>query len=541
MNPTSSSDPAAGRASRPAAARAAGPSGTMVAADRMTLTLNGKPIEVAGVDPNTTLLQYLRAGGWTGTKEGCAEGDCGACTVALLDPERPAYRAINSCLVLLPALAGAEVITVEGVAAGYGGLHPVQEGLIQHGGSQCGYCTPGFVMSLFAGYYAGDSGKTGGGCSAANEAGRDNRDDTASPGRRRENRSWDQELAGNLCRCTGYLPIRRAAESLPAPAPGDPFAARLKEARPPAGTRSLSYAANGRCFFSPATLAELWPLIEGFPGARLIAGGTDACLEVTKAFRSFEALISVRQVAELRKITRTPGAWEVGAAVTLSELEEYLAGEASQEAQEELQPLLDVLPRFASRQIRNLATVGGNLVNASPIADLAPPLLCLDASVRLASARGERVVPLDAFFTGYRRVALEPGEVLASVVIPRHKPRGSIRRVARFFKVARRSHVDISTVSAAFCLHLDGDGRIVEARCAYGGVAPIPRRAYQGESALKGQRWEEAAVEQAIPALLAEFQPISDLRAPAGYRQALIANLLRKLYWEEADEARVGT
>jgi len=501
-----------------------------------SFTLNGKRLTISGVDPNTTLLQFLRDDGWTGTKEGCAEGDCGACTVAVLDPERRAFRAINSCLTLLPDLAGTEVITVEGVASGFGRLHPVQERLIQFGGSQCGYCTSGVVMSLFASYYG----------------------PRPVPA---------EDLAGNLCRCTGYLSIRRAAASLDQPAPGDPFLVRLRDARPSNPAGPLSYTAGGRSYHRPTTLAELFSLIERYPGARLVAGGTDACLQVTKAFRPFEELISLRHVAELRQVACTQKAWEIGAAVTLAELEEFLNGEGCKngmadgrsdacaapygraqeqveghvrgEAQEELRSLFDLFPRFASRQIRNVATVGGNLVNASPVADLPPLLLSLGASVRLLSSRGERVLPLDAFFTGYRRVALQPGEVLASVSIPRQKPSGTVRRLARFYKVARRSHVDISIVSAAFCFDLDGDGRILQARCAYGGVASTPRRAYRAEAALAGRPLDKATIEGVIPLLQSEFEPISDLRAPAEYRRALIVNLLCKFGYEEAHD-RVG-
>lgn len=448
-------------------------------------TLNGREVRVAGVDPHTTLLQYLRESGLTGTKEGCAEGECGACAVALAEtgPDgSPRYLAVNSCLMPLPAVANRHLLTVEGLARG-DSLHPVQEAMARAGGSQCGYCTPGFVMSLFAEYYRPD--RTG----------------------------FDPEaLSGNLCRCTGYRPIRDAARSLGSPALDDPFRAGMAIA--PAGP--VSYA--GR-FFRPERLQDLFALMDAHPGARLVAGATDLAVDMNLRGARWPVLLSLEAIPELQGCHRTARFLELGTGLTLSQLEQRLAGQV---------PLLDQLfPLFASRLIRNRATLGGNLATASPIGDAAPVLLALGAQVRLVSARGERQLPLEEFFTGYRRTALEPGEVMRAVRIPLPLPEQS-----RFYKVAKRLRDDISTVAAAFALDLDPEGRVRQVRLAYGGVGPTPTRAYRAEQALTGQLWDEAALQSAQQILAQEFQPISDHRGSALYRQRLVASLLAKFFTE---------
>jgi xanthine dehydrogenase small subunit len=436
---------------------------------------------------------------------------------------RAVYRALNSCLVLLPSLAGLEVWTAEGISgkgvpdrggpagggpAGGGpagvtpsaendGLHPVQVALADAGGSQCGYCTPGFVMSLFADHYP-------------------------RPGRARP--ATTDVLAGNLCRCTGYRPIRAAAEGLrqAGPAAGDVFAARLEA---PAPTRPPLDLRHGvRRYYRPPRLEEALAILADDPQARPIAGGTDLVLEVTKAFRPLPSLVSLEGIASLRRVRRTAHGWEIGGAATLTEVAEAVGGAV---------PLLrQMLPLFASLQIRNRATVGGNLCTASPIGDLSPVLLALDAVVVVTGPAGEREVPLSRFFTAYRETALRRGELLTAVRLP-HPPAGG-RRLGRAYKVAKRSRVDISTVAAAFCLDLDGAGRIARARLAYGGVAPTPARAPRAEAALEGRIWDEAALEGAQAELEATFSPISDLRGGAAFRRALVRNLLARFFEETA-------
>lgn len=437
----------------------------------IAFTLNGKPVDVTDRDPHTTLLQYVRSLGFVGTKEGCAEGECGARAVVLLGtgPDgRPRYEAVNSCLLLLPMVAGRAVWTVEAVGTPEA-LHPVQEAVVRLGGSQCGYCTPGFVMSLFAEYYRPD---------------RDGFDEEA--------------ISGNLCRCTGYRPIREAARSLGRPPQDDPFLAHLV---PPPPLGPLRYAAQGRRFDRSTSLQELLGLLREAPEAKLVAGGTDVVVESTLLGRRWPHLVSVEGVPELRALHRTEDAFVIGAALSLREIEQ-------------------LFPLFASRLIRTRATLGGNLATASPIGDASCVLLALDAEVCVAGPEGDRRIPLDAFFTGYRRTALQPGEVIVSVRIPR-----PLLRLGRFYKVAKRGQDDISTVAAAFAVDLDQDGTVRRARLAYGGVAPTPARARRAEQALVGRPWARATVREVWEVLREEFRPITDHRGSAAYRRAMVVNL----------------
>ena len=439
----------------------------------MDFLLNGRPANAGGCAPQTTLLDFLRARGLTGAKEGCAEGECGACTVVMVRPRgaASAYVPVNSCLVLLPMVAGHEVYTVEALTAD-GHLADCQREIAERGGSQCGYCTPGFVMSLFAEQY------------------RLGREGSCEP----------HSMAGNLCRCTGYRPLRDAALAIGAPAPDDAFRRRLAQPAPELGPIECEG------FARPGTLAKCFRLIMEHPGARLIAGGTDLAVEANLRFRRYPYLISLEAVPELRIHVETADTIEIGAGVPLSEIE--LPHPVWRE-------WLDL---FASPQIRNRATLGGNLATASPIGDGAPLLLALDARVRIAGARGERIVPLDKFFQGYRRTALEAGEVLVSILLPKPLP-----SVARFYKAAKRRMDDISTVAACFAIHADGS-----MRAAYGGVAPTPLRAYEAERVLP------ASVPRALEILGRTLKPISDHRGSAGYRLALSQSLLEKFFWERS-------
>ncbi|MEI6106152.1 MAG: FAD binding domain-containing protein, partial [Opitutae bacterium] len=435
------------------------------------LIVNGRVVTARGVAPTTTLLAWLRASGLTGSKEGCAEGDCGACSVALVDRDaagRPTYRTFNSCIALLPMFAGRELVTVEGLAqcgADKKQLHPVQAAMVEHYGSQCGYCTPGFVVSMFEAYY---------------------RDGCQDPAQ------ISDQLAGNLCRCTGYRPIRDAAvaalagraaspiaaeartESAPYP---DAFAARLQAPLLP--PQALNYSAGEAKFFRPTSLPGLFTLLETHPTARLVAGATEIGVELNKKFKAFPLLISTEAVPELVRITSTAEAWHIGAAASLTNIEEALAGEYPS--------LAKMLRVFAARQIRNRATLGGNLVTASPIGDSAPVLLTLDASVVLATGKGERTVALADFFTGYRQTVLKPGEIMREIVLPRGGPRPSLIRRVDFLKVSKRRELDISIVAGAFLLECNAQGIVHKARLAYGGVAAMTQRARRAETALVGK------------------------------------------------------
>ena len=475
-------------------------------AEAFEFRLNGRSVRVERCSPNTTLLEYLRDLGLTGAKEGCAEGDCGACSVAIIDRNshgKPCYRAINSCLVPIACMAGREVVTVEGIA-NRGQLHSVQQKMVECHGSQCGYCTPGIIVSLLEGYY---------------------RDDL------KEDWQLDDQLCGNLCRCTGYRAIHEAAieafserELNSAHADGFEFAGKLKA---DTGTvESSNYEATKEIFVRPDTLGKLFQSMKDLPEARLVAGATEVGLDISKKFKRFPALISLEAVRELRTIESVPREWRVGAAVTLTQCEEALGAEYP--------ALADMLRVFGSRQIRNRATMGGNLVTASPIGDCAPLLLALDAELVLASLQGERRIPLEQFFIAYRKTALKPGEVMKTIIIPRGASAPGLTSECAWYKVSKRREMDISTVAACFRVDLYSTGNVRHARFAYGGVAAMPVRAREAEQALIGRKWDAKVAAMVLPILRKEFVPITDVRGSARYRQELVTSLFEKFCFEKA-------
>jgi xanthine dehydrogenase small subunit len=460
--------------------------------ERLILTVNGETVRLKDVSPTITLLEYLRQSGRIGTKEGCGDGDCGACTVAIIGEGadgKPHYQAVNSCLIPLGAVAGREVITVEGVTNGQ--LHPVQAAMVETGGSQCGYCTPGFIMSMFAAYY--------------------------------DRQVDDMAIEGNLCRCTGYLPIRRAAQQVMQMQPSsDCFSQKLAQATIQIG--QISYTCAEQKFYRPTQLQTVLELLQQHPEASLVAGATDLGLEMSHHSKNFPVLISLEAVAELKNLTNTPELVEIGAAVPLSQIEDNLR---------DVFPSLDeMLHWFAARQIRNRATLGGNIGTASPIGDLPPVLLALDAQLRIAKIGGERILPIADFFKGYRKTDLQPGEVIVSVQIPKTITAGATRRLSQSYKVGKRGTDDISIVAAAFTIDLGDRDRIKHARLAYGGVAATPARALAVESMLIGKLWNAETVKQAKQELKQAFTPLTDLRGSAEYRKMLVANLFEKFFVE---------
>jgi xanthine dehydrogenase small subunit len=457
-------------------------------------SLNSRRVSVQDAGVQTTLLDYIRAQGLTGAKEGCAEGECGACTVVLVAHREGGseYRAVNSCLMLAPMAAGHEIYTVEGLAAD-GKLAEVQQAMAVGGGSQCGYCTPGFVMSLFAEQY------------------RPGRAHPCDP----------HELGGNLCRCTGYRPIRDAALSL-GPAPAGDFLDRLS--RPAPVLEAMEYENAGARFSRPGSIQQCLSMLARDPAARLISGGTDLVVESNLRARRWANLVSLEAIAELREFSESASSITIGAALPLNEIALHW--------REAPQVFLEWLRLFASPPLRNRATLGGNLATASPIGDGAPLLLALDARVHLTSLDGRRAVPLSSFFTSYRRTLLAPGEIIAAIEIPKPFP-----EFVRFYKVAKRRMDDISTVAAAMAMDWDASGRISRARFAFGGVAGIPLRALAAEEAVIGQRWNEAAVELAQAALDRTLSPISDHRGSAEYRLAVAKSLMAKFLWERREVA----
>ena len=471
------------------------------------VTVNGQGTSIADVPLHTTALDFLRECGLTGCKEGCAEGECGACSVLVARPGLTTpteWVAVNACLVPIASLDGQEIVTAEGLGA-QGELHPVQQEMAVRGGSQCGYCTPGFICSMAAEYYRPDRRPSG------------ERDAAPDHG---PNGFDLHALSGNLCRCTGYRPIRDAAYALGAPPPGDSFAARLSA--PPTEPAATQLRHDGRSFVRPETLADAVRLLRDDPAATVVAGSTDWGVEVNLRGKRAASVIAIDRLPELRGLVVGADQIEIGAALTLTEIERRLDGTV---------PLLaQLIPQFASRLIRNGATLGGNLGTGSPIGDSPPVLLALEASLVLADVDGEREVALSDYFTGYRQSVRRADELIKAVRIPL-----PLARLAAFHKIAKRRFDDISSVAIGFALEVE-DGVVTKARVGLGGVAAMPVRALATEAALEGRPWTRDTAQAAADVLRAEGTPIDDHRSSAAYRAAMLGQSLRKLYAESPEE-----
>jgi xanthine dehydrogenase small subunit len=465
--------------------------------------LNGKLCREDSAPPSMTVLDWLRTRArLTGTKEGCAEGDCGACTIVLGRAMEGSLqlRAVNSCLMMLPQLDQRAVFTVEGLAGADGALHPVQQAMIDTDATQCGFCTPGFVMAMFAFHHGGE---------AADSA------------------LMHEALAGNLCRCTGYRSIVDACRRI-AQGPADRFVAEA-----PALAETLSavppcidYRSGTQTFLMPRSLDALFAAIEQQPNAILLGGGTDLGLRVSKDREALPAVTALEAVKELRHVTISADAIEIGGVVTYSEILPHL--------DRHFPSFGALVRRIGSRQIRNLGTVAGNLATASPIGDSIPCLLALDASVKLMSRAGERVMPVESFITGYRKTVLAAGEVIAAIRIPFLAPGQKFA----VYKLSKRFDQDISTVIAAFRLERHG-GKVKELRAAYGGMAARAMRAVTLETAVKGRPWEQAWLPDVEALLARNFTPIGDHRGGAAYRLRAAAGLLRRFQFETSSNVPV--
>ncbi|GFE51028.1 xanthine dehydrogenase small subunit [Roseobacter cerasinus] len=454
--------------------------------------LNGETVALHDVAPTVTLLDWLRdARGLTGTKEGCNEGDCGACTVMVTDDD--GAKALNACILFLPQLNGKAVRTVEGIAAPDGTLHPVQQAMIDHHGSQCGFCTPGFIVSMATAHLNGAT-------------------------------DHDTQLAGNLCRCTGYAPIIRAAEA----AAEQPVPDHLQETlfllakNIPGGDAAGGGGGQPPLWVQPETIAELAKWYAANPQGTLIAGATDVGLWVTKAFRDLGPVAFLNQCADLKGISKTDEGWRIGAMTTLTELEESMAPHHPSFAA--------LMRRYGSVQVRNAATIGGNIANGSPIGDGSPALIALGARLHLRRGDARREMALEDFFLGYGKQDRAPGEFVEAITVPDQPDR------LRCYKLSKRFDQDISAVCGCLTITVEA-GQVTRARLAYGGMAGTPKRAGHAEAALVGQPWDEETVRSAMAALGEDFAPLSDMRASAAYRMETARNMLLRYWYADQGEA----
>ena len=474
--------------------------------DQVRFLLGHELKQLDRVDPTMTVLDWLRLEQRrTGTKEGCNEGDCGACTVVVARPEgrRLTYAAVNACIQFVATLDGCQLLTVEDLKGSDGLLHPVQQAMVDCHGSQCGFCTPGFVMSMFALTRTADELPT--------------------------EEAIDDALAGNLCRCTGYAPIVRAVQQAYSSDPrrdaieglaGETLA-RLESL---ANEETLVVGDGDRRFIAPATVDALAGVLLAEPTATIVAGNTDVGLWVTKQLRRLDPVVYLGRIRELKRIEVTDDGIVLGAGVSHSDAMAALAPHYPD--------LGEMWRRFASVQIRNAGTVGGNIANGSPIGDANPSLIAAGATLQLRRGGERRTLPLEDFFIAYGKQDRRPGEFVEGITVPEPPP-GSRYRA---YKISKRFDQDLSAVMAAFQLRLDGD-RVTDARLAFGGMAATPKRALHAEAAIIGQPWTEATVTAGMLALERDFQPITDMRASAAYRLKAARNLLRRLHVETTTKA----
>jgi xanthine dehydrogenase small subunit len=456
--------------------------------------LNHNVVQLEDLQADKTLLDFLRLDkNLTGSKEGCASGDCGACTVVIAEPNSAGdalnYKSINSCISLLGSLHGKQVITVDSLKSG-AELHPIQQVMVDEHGSQCGFCTPGFVMSLFA--------------MSKNKISA-------------ERSAVVENIDGNLCRCTGYRPIIDAALSVLDQSFTDDFD---KNSQQVLETLKGIKSAENENFFVPETVSELSQFTQQYPEARLLAGGTDLGLDITQGLQALEKVIYIGRVKELKQITETDDEITIGAGVTYQECEEHLS--------QAYPSLRNHLHRFASTQIRNVGTLGGNVANASPIGDMPPVLVALDASLVLQKGDVARTVKIDDFYTGYKQTVLEEGEFLRDIVIPKNKPDHHFV----VYKISKRHADDISAICAAFYLHIEA-GKISSIRIGMGGMAATVKRAINCEKYLKDQVLSRETLDEAKMKIATDFEPMSDVRATNEYRILMAQNLLERLFIEQ--------
>jgi xanthine dehydrogenase small subunit len=481
----------------------------MTAATGIRFILNDKEIAVSDLHPTATLLDFLRLERClTGTKEGCAEGDCGACTVLIgrLADGAPAYETVNACIRFVGSLHGTHVVTVEHLASD-GALHPVQQAMVDCHGSQCGFCTPGFVMSLYGLWLSRETPSRG---------------------------EIEKALQGNLCRCTGYEPIVKAAEELSRTRPNALFdrlertradiAARLQAMRQ--SDTVIMTSPEGERLIVPGSIDALGQVLAEYPDATIVAGCTDVGLWVTKQMRRLTPVVFINHLTDLQKIEADETGLRLGAGVTYSRAFATLT--------EKIPPLANLIDRIGGEQVRNMGTIGGNIANGSPIGDMPPPLIALGASVTLRSAAGTRTLPLEDFFITYGKQDRRPGEFIESIFVPYPTD------VSRFavYKISKRRDEDISALCGAFHLSLDAVGNVAAIRIAFGGMAGIPKRARAVEKALIGKPWAEATILAARPAFDEDYTPLTDWRATAEYRQLAAKNLLLRFYLETAGSSQ---
>jgi len=465
---------------------------------------NNKIIEIKNPDPNETLLNFIRLKlKKTGTKEGCSEGGCGACTVVLVEEEKNDlnYKAINSCISFVTILHGKQLILVEDLLNNNGSLHPVQKAMVDYHGSQCGFCTPGFVMSLFAMHKKSSSF---------------------------DEKTINDSLSGNLCRCTGYRPIIDAAKSLKKKKIFDKFQ-KLKE-RTLKLLKKIKFTSisinNGKKYFAPTNIRDLKKILNNYPNSKLLSGGTDLSLVVTKQRNNLDSLIYMSAITELNYIKKNKSFIEIGATTPLIRVEEYIKKYYSD--------FNKILKRYGSLQIRNVATIAGNIATASPIGDMLPLLLSLDAIVLTESLNKKKIIKIKDLFIGYRKTRLKKTEFIRAIKIPFYP-----KNIFKAYKISKRIDDDISSVCASFNFEIKNK-KIKNVKIAFGGMSSIPKRAKYCEKILQNNEFTEKILIKAKQSLTKDFMPISDMRASKEYRIEIAKNLLTKCFAEIQNKKTIG-